>query len=62
MSKREFIRNVRRALGLFDDELFGHLYDDVYLRGHIAGKSLSHCYKTSGNHIHHRTDFLPKQK
>ncbi|UXI16592.1 Prion protein-interacting protein [Sarcoptes scabiei] len=61
MSKREFIRNVRRALGLFDDELFGHLYDDVYLRGHIAGKSLSHCYKTSGNHIHHRTDFLPKR-
>ncbi|XP_046394935.1 F-box only protein 8-like [Ischnura elegans] len=36
MSKREFIRNVRNALQRFDDELYGHLYDDIYLDGHIA--------------------------
>lgn len=39
MSKREFIRNVRQAVHRQDDELFGHLYDDVYLRGHIAPNS-----------------------
>ncbi|XP_046651255.1 F-box only protein 8-like [Daphnia pulicaria] len=37
MSKREFIRNVRRAVGhRIDDDWCGHLYDDVYLSGHIA--------------------------
>lgn len=36
MSKREFIRNVRGAIRVADDELYGHLYDDIYLRGHIA--------------------------
>ncbi|KAI1285595.1 F-box only protein 8 [Halotydeus destructor] len=36
MSKREFIRNVRYALQKMDDEMYGHLYDDIYLRGHIA--------------------------
>ena len=37
MSKREFIRNVRRAVGhRIDDEWCGHLYDNVYLRGHVA--------------------------
>lgn len=39
MSKREFIRNVRRALHRIDDDLYGQLYDDVYLRGHIASLS-----------------------
>ncbi|XP_023215200.1 F-box only protein 8-like [Centruroides sculpturatus] len=39
MSKREFIRNVRHAIHKTDDELYGHLYDDVYLRGHIAPNS-----------------------
>ncbi|GIY61341.1 f-box only protein 8 [Caerostris darwini] len=39
MSKREFIRNVRHAVHRADDELFGHMYDDVYLRGHIAPNS-----------------------
>ncbi|XP_043203967.1 F-box only protein 8-like [Amphibalanus amphitrite] len=37
MSKREFIRNVRHAAAV-DDVLSGHLYDDIYLRGHIAGR------------------------
>ncbi|XP_054155254.1 F-box only protein 8-like [Oppia nitens] len=36
MSKREFIRNVRNAIHRVDDELYGHLYDDIYLKGHIA--------------------------
>lgn len=36
MSKREFIRNVRHALDKMDDDLYGQLYDDVYLRGHVA--------------------------
>lgn len=40
MSKREFIRNVRHAIHRTDDELYGHLYDDVYLRGHIAPNSM----------------------
>ncbi|XP_002733537.1 F-box only protein 8-like [Saccoglossus kowalevskii] len=36
MSKREFIRNVRRAAVHVDDEFSGHLYDNIYLVGHIA--------------------------
>ncbi|XP_033111880.1 F-box only protein 8-like [Anneissia japonica] len=36
MSKREFIRNLRRATQEVDDELSGHLYDNIYLVGHIA--------------------------
>jgi F-box protein 8 len=40
MSKREFIRNVRHAIHRIDDELYGHLYDDIYLKGHIAPNSL----------------------
>lgn len=36
MSKREFIRNVRHALDKIDDDLYGQLYDDVYLGGHVA--------------------------
>ncbi|XP_072170791.1 F-box only protein 8-like [Diadema setosum] len=36
MSKREFIRNVRQATNEAGDELAGHLYDNIYLVGHIA--------------------------
>ncbi|XP_038055487.1 F-box only protein 8-like [Patiria miniata] len=36
MSKREFIRNVRNATREANDELSGHLYDNIYLVGHIA--------------------------
>ncbi|XP_071951375.1 F-box only protein 8-like [Antedon mediterranea] len=35
MSKREFIRNLRQATQI-DDEFSGHLYDNIYLVGHIA--------------------------
>lgn len=38
MSKREFIRNTRRAIinGSISDDLAGHLYDNIYLIGHVA--------------------------
>jgi F-box protein 8 len=36
MSKREFIRNLRRAVPQGTDEYFGHLYDNIYLAGHVA--------------------------
>jgi len=37
MSKREFIKNTRGALnGSQDDDLYGSLYDNIFLRGHIA--------------------------
>ena len=36
MSKREFIKNTRGAVSGRDDELYGSLYDNVFLRGHIA--------------------------
>lgn len=36
MSKREFIRNIRNAIQRADDEFSGHLYDNIYLIGHIA--------------------------
>eukprot|EP00118_Oscarella_pearsei_P008603 m.45290 g.45290 ORF g.45290 m.45290 type:complete len:272 (+) comp33582_c0_seq5:99-914(+) len=36
MTKREFIRNLRRATPQKDDEYFGHLYDNIYLAGHVA--------------------------
>ncbi|KAH9527245.1 F-box only protein 8-like [Dermatophagoides farinae] len=51
MSKREFIRNVRRALRVQDDEFYGHLYDDVYLRGHIAhgGHDHNHMVQKSSS-------------
>ncbi|CAF3197919.1 unnamed protein product [Rotaria socialis] len=43
MSKREFIRNTRRAIinGALNDELAGHLYDNVYLIGHVARSTAS---------------------
>lgn len=36
MSKREFIKNTRRAAEEVDDDLAGHLYDNIYLIGHVA--------------------------
>ena len=36
MSKREFIRNLRRATTGLDSETLGHMYDNVYLCGHVA--------------------------
>lgn len=69
MSKREFIRNVRRALRVQDDEFYGHLYDDVYLRGHIAhGENNNHLVQKSplsfghafGYHDHHQQQQQPR--
>jgi len=47
MSKREFIRNTRGAVEAegavrkaVDDDLFGSLYDNVFLRGHIADQEV----------------------
>jgi len=36
MSKREFIRNTRRAAQGVNDDFAGHLYDNIYLVGHVA--------------------------
>lgn len=62
MSKREFIRNVRRALRVTDDEYYGHLYDDVYLKGHIASAGFSgHHFNThsnSSNHHRHNRNLI----
>ncbi|CAF3153024.1 unnamed protein product [Rotaria socialis] len=43
MSKREFIRNTRRAIinGALSDELAGHFYDNIYLIGHVANSATS---------------------
>jgi len=38
MSKREFIRNTRRAVIEVNDEFAGHMYDNIYLVGHVAPK------------------------
>lgn len=38
MSKREFIRNTRRAVSGINDEFAGHMYDNIYLVGHVAPK------------------------
>jgi F-box protein 8 len=47
MSKREFIRNTRGAVGAegalhtaADEDLFGSLYDNVFLRGHVADQEV----------------------
>jgi len=40
MSKREFIRNTRRAVNGLSDELAGHLYDNIYLVGHVANSTM----------------------
>jgi len=36
MSKREFIKNTKRATLHVDEDFVGHLYDNIYLIGHIA--------------------------
>jgi len=36
MSKREFIKNTRRAASRVSEDLVGDLYDNVYLVGHVA--------------------------
>eukprot|EP00058_Branchiostoma_floridae_P026105 XP_002611595.1 hypothetical protein BRAFLDRAFT_63757 [Branchiostoma floridae] len=36
MSKREFIKNLRHATPETDPEFAGHLYDNIYLVGHVA--------------------------
>ena len=36
MSKREFIKNTKGAVRGVDEDLAGHLYDNVYLVGHVA--------------------------
>ncbi|XP_064637604.1 F-box only protein 8-like [Lineus longissimus] len=38
MSKREFIRNTRRATQGVNDDFAGHCYDNIYLIGHVAPK------------------------
>merc|ERR1719500_1197402 len=47
MSKREFIKNTRGAVTESpDDDLYGSLYDNVFLRGHIADEETKlerHC-------------------
>lgn len=39
MSKREFIRNTRQAAEGINDDFAGHLYDNIYLIGHVAPES-----------------------
>lgn len=42
MSKREFIKNTCRAVGgELSRDLAGHMYDNIYLAGHVAPKDLS---------------------
>ena len=38
MSKREFIKNLRRATPRQEvtDDVLGHMYDNIYLSGHVA--------------------------
>ncbi len=36
MTKREFIRNLRGATTGMDDITLGHMYDNIYLHGHVA--------------------------
>ncbi|CAB4062256.1 FBXO8 [Lepeophtheirus salmonis] len=56
MSKREFIRNTRNAVGndrplSTGDEIFGEMYDNVFLRGHVSCGS---------QQIHHnKMQFVP---
>ena len=45
MSKREFIRNTRNAVPVSNahahdrEEIFGRMYDNVFLRGHVSEES-----------------------
>jgi F-box protein 8 len=41
MSKREFIKNTCRAVSELSRDLAGHMYDNIYLAGHVAPKDFS---------------------
>ncbi|XP_005107962.1 F-box only protein 8 [Aplysia californica] len=41
MSKREFIKNTCRAVSELSGDLAGHMYDNIYLAGHVAPKDFS---------------------
>jgi len=41
MSKREFIKNTCRAVDELSGDLAGHMYDNIYLAGHVAPRDLS---------------------
>ena len=41
MSKREFIRNLRHAAPDVNDDYTGHLYDNVYLIGHVIPQPIN---------------------
>lgn len=41
MSKREFIRNLRHAAPDVNDDYTGHLYDNVYLIGHVIPQTVN---------------------
>lgn len=36
MTKREFIKNLRGVVHPTSVDFIGDLYDDIYLRGHVA--------------------------
>lgn len=36
MFKREFIKNIRRAVRSVDDDLVGDFYDNIYLIGYVV--------------------------
>lgn len=42
MSKREFIKNLRGAATGIDNETLGHMYDNIYLLGHVATQDTCH--------------------
>lgn len=41
MSKREFIKNTCRAVNELSGDLAGHMYDNIYLAGHVAPRDLT---------------------
>ncbi|KAK0062148.1 F-box only protein 8 [Biomphalaria pfeifferi] len=41
MSKREFIKNTCQAVSELSRDLAGHMYDNIYLAGHVAPKDFS---------------------
>lgn len=36
MSKREFIRNTKQVVNRATNDLLGHIYDNVYIVGHVV--------------------------
>ncbi len=55
MSKREFIRNTRRAIinGTLSDDLAGHFYDNIYLIGHVARSAAAAHQNKNQNYLRH---------